>query len=49
MRYGDEQIEGAVELRSLVAATPAGTEAKLNTWRNGKVRGLTVVIEELRG
>lgn len=49
MRYGHKHIQGAVQLRSLVAATRAGTEAKLNTWRNGKVKELTVVIEELAG
>lgn len=49
LQYGDEQVERAVELRNLVTAMPAGTEAKLNAWRNGEVRELTVVIEELPG
>ncbi len=49
MRYGDEPIEEAVELRNLVSATPVDTEVKLHIWRSGKINELTVVIQELPG
>ncbi len=43
LRYGDEQIEEAVELRNLVVETPVDTEIQLNIWRNGKNKELTIM------
>ena len=47
VHYGGEQIDEAMELRNLVAATPVDTEVELKIWRNGKLKEVAVRIKEL--
>ncbi len=46
LAYNGERIEEADELPRLVAATKPGTEARLEVWRDGQTRTLTVTVGE---
>lgn len=49
LRYGDEKVESADELRFEVAATRPGSEVELEIFRDGRRRDLIIEIGELEG
>jgi serine protease Do len=49
VRYGDETIKEAIELRNLVADTPINKKIGLTVWRDGKRVQVRVVIKEPPG